>query len=320
MMLQQTQVKTVIPYYLRFLKKFPTVQQLAQASDTTVLDVWSGLGYYTRARNLHAMAREVASQHGGKIPDTVEGLRQLPGIGRYSAGAIVSIAYDRPAAVVDGNVIRVFCRYFGITGNPRESSVLKRIWALADHSVPQRNAGDYNQALMDLGSTLCTPRQPGCPHCPIAAGCVARKKGWQEKIPPVKKPIGRKKIDYLCAIIEKNGSVLVARRPMQSLLPGLWEFPGGVMDEKSTRPHALKQLLRKRLGIQASHFLTVGKQRQVLSHRDLEIEAFRCKAETGKIRLSGYLQTRWIPIDQLQRLPLTAGMKKLAFQLFQKTV
>ncbi len=316
MMLQQTQVNTVIPYYRRFLKKFPTVKRLAQAPDTAVLDAWSGLGYYSRARNLHAMAREVTARCGGKIPDTVEGLRQLPGIGRYSAGAIASIAYDRPAAVVDGNVIRVFCRYFGITKNPRETTVMKQLWETADRLVPQRNAGDYNQALMDLGSTLCTPRQPDCPHCPIADDCVARIKGWQEKIPPSKKPASRKTIRYLCGILEKNGSVLIARRPMENLLPGLWEFPGGVLPEKSEKPEALQRLLREKLGIRVTNLTPAGTQRQVLSHRNLEIDAFRCTAKNPTIRLNGYLQARWAEIDQLQKLPLTAGMKKLALKLF----
>ncbi len=322
LMLQQTQVATVIPYYERFLKRFPTVRRLARAPVTSVLDSWSGLGYYSRARNLHAAARIVARDHAGRLPEDPERLQELPGIGRYTAGAIASIAYDRPAPVLDGNVQRVLCRYLGIRLDPRGPRVQRRLWEAAARLVPADRPGDFNQALMELGATVCTPRAPDCPTCPLAPGCAARRNGWQERIPPPRRQAPRKKILYLCGILEKDGAVLVARRPLTGLLGGLWEFPGGEAAGREPPERELARLLRDRLGIRATPAGPPEKITQILSHRELEIRAFRCRwegpAPARAVRAAApgrYTQTRWVPRGKLGSLGLTAGMRRLAAAL-----
>ena len=311
-MLQQTQVATVIPYYRRFLRRYPTVKALARAPLTQVLDSWSGLGYYSRARNLHAGARAVVEEHGGKLPSRVGELRRLPGIGRYTAGAIASIAYDRPAPILDGNVIRVLSRLFGIRQDPTEVTTRNRLWELAGQLVPSDAPGDFNQALMDLGATLCTPRRPRCLACPLSAACVARKKGWQELIPRRRPAAPRKKIHCACALIEKEGRLLIARRPLSGLLGGLWEFPGGECAPGRSRPADLARLLRERLGITVTPLAPRGRIRQTLTHRLLEIEAFHCRWSGGAVRPRWYGQTRWVRKKDLGKSGLTAGMREVA--------
>lgn len=314
-MLQQTQVDQVIPYYHRFLKKFPTVSALGRAPLEEVFDAWSGLGYYSRARNLHAAAQRVVQEFGGHLPQEVNQLIQLPGIGRYTAGAIASIAYDRRVPILDGNVIRVITRYFGIQENPRQPEVQNRLWELSSQLVPQESPGDFNQALMELGALLCTPRQPRCGDCPVREGCVARKNGWQQKLPFRPPAIQRKKLRYLCGILERNGTVLLARRPFRGLLAGLWEFPGGEKQPGEKDPEGLARCLKERLGMEATPHQMVARLKQTLTHRQLEIRAFRCPWKRQPLRLKGYLETRWVPKVDLGRVPFTAGMRRLATQL-----
>ncbi|MCI0477261.1 MAG: A/G-specific adenine glycosylase, partial [Anaerolineales bacterium] len=182
-LLQQTQVATVIPYYERFLARFPTTRALASARLDDVLKTWEGAGYYARARNLHRAAKEIVARFDGKIPSTVEELQTLPGIGRYTAGAIASIAFERDAPAVDGNVTRVLCRYFKIESDPKNAQTQKKLWKLAETLLPRGHAGNFNQALMELGATVCVPRNPHCAACPLARGCQARRLNLQEKLP-----------------------------------------------------------------------------------------------------------------------------------------
>lgn len=315
-MLQQTQVATVIPYYHQFLKQFPTVETLSDASVSDVLDCWAGLGYYTRAKNLHAGARQVVQQFGGKLPAEEDALRRIAGIGRYTAGAIASIAFDRPAPIVDGNVVRVLCRYFGIRQDPRTPEVQRRLWQWAGDLVPTKLPGDFNQSMMELGATVCLPRSPLCGECPIASGCVARHKNWQEQIPPARRSAPRKKILYLCAVLRKGNSVLLARRPLTGLLPGLWEFPGGEAAKTGAKKQELRRLLEERLGIRLEDVQPGLVVRQTLSHRELEIRAFHCLWAGRPSRLAWYLERRWIPIKRLKKIGLTAGMAGVASRLF----
>lgn len=311
-MLQQTQVETVTPYYHRFLKRFPTVEALGRARLTEVLEAWSGLGYYSRAKNLHAAAAQILKQHGGRIPDQPEALLALPGIGRYTAGAIASIAFGKPAAVLDGNVTRVLCRYFAMTQDPRTPRIQRRLWELAQALLVREAPGDFNQALMDLGATVCVPRQPLCHRCPIRPGCAAFRRGLQERIPPSKQAPRRKRIRYLCGILEKEGSVLVARRPVSGLLPGLWEFPGGETTSFRSASSALPQLLAHRLGITAKPLKRPIRVTQTLTHRELEIQAYRCKWQGTPARPRWYTQTRWVSKKGLPAVSFTGGMAKIA--------
>ena len=312
MMLQQTQAAKVIPYYGRFLKKFPTVEALAKAPLTEVLDAWSGLGYYSRARNLHAAARLLIREQGGRIPSDPESLQKLPGIGRYTAGAVASIAFDRPAPILDGNVIRVLCRQAGIRQDPRAPETQRILWEMAGQLVPEKSPGIFNQAMMELGALLCTPRSPRCGSCPIREGCRARKLNLQQSIPLPKQTLERKRIRYVCGILRKGNSLLIARRPVEGLLAGLWEFPGGELGSGETEQRGLPRLLRERLGLRIKPSGRRAMITQTLSHRELEISAFDCDRETGRIRPAWYLETRWVPAAKLPQVPFTAGMRKIA--------
>lgn len=224
-MLQQTTIAAVKPYYERFMARFPTVEALAAAPSEAVMQAWAGLGYYSRARNLHACARAVAGQHGGCFPDTEDGLRALPGIGAYTAGAVAAIAFDRPAAAVDGNVERVMTRLFAIEAEMPGAKPLVRERVLA--LIPHERPGDFAQGLMDLGATICTPRNPACGLCPWRAPCVARAEGTQESFPrKAPKKTGKTRYGAAFVAMREDGAVLVRTRPAKGLLGGMVEVPG----------------------------------------------------------------------------------------------
>jgi len=225
-MLQQTQVKTVIPYYERFMRSFPNVLILATSPEDFVLEHWSGLGYYARARNLHKAAEIIALEHKGELPDTLDALMALPGIGRSTAGAILSLADNQPTAILDGNVKRVLARYAGIDGYPGKSAVLKELWALTESLTPVKNTARYNQAMMDMGATLCTRSRPGCGQCPLSSACVAYREGKPENYPG-KKPRKVLPVKHVAMMIlrNKNGQVLLEQRPPSGIWGGLWSLP-----------------------------------------------------------------------------------------------
>ncbi|HEX7037594.1 MAG TPA: A/G-specific adenine glycosylase [Pseudomonadales bacterium] len=225
-MLQQTQVATVIPYYQRFLARFPDVERLAAAELDEVLHLWTGLGYYARARHLHAAAREIVARYGGRLPDDVDALASLPGIGRSTAGAIVAIAYGRRAPILDGNVKRVLARYHAVTGPVSSGATLRTLWQHADAHTPAERVGDYTQAIMDLGATLCTRTRPRCGDCPVAEGCAARARGAVEQFPERRpqrdKPV---RAARLFLLIDPTGRCLLEQRPARGLWGGLWTPP-----------------------------------------------------------------------------------------------
>ncbi|HEY8528179.1 MAG TPA: A/G-specific adenine glycosylase [Paenibacillaceae bacterium] len=228
-MLQQTRVDTVIPYFNRFVERFPTVRDLAEAPEAEVLKLWEGLGYYSRARNLQAAARQVMERHGGSLPADRESLARLKGIGPYTVGAILSIAFNVPEPAVDGNVMRVLARFFGLEDDVARPATRVRMEALARELIPEGHAGDFNQALMELGALVCTPRAPQCAVCPVAAECVAKSGGRQESL-PVKSKGKAPRPEYRLAVLVEGtgplaGRVLVRKRPAEGLLARLWELP-----------------------------------------------------------------------------------------------
>ncbi|MEZ4440833.1 MAG: A/G-specific adenine glycosylase [Polyangiaceae bacterium] len=270
-MLQQTRVDTVIPYYERFLARFPTPQALADAEVEEVLRHWSGLGYYRRARQLHLAAGEVVARYGGELPDSAEKLTDLPGIGRYTAGAIASIAHGEATPVVDGNVIRVLSRYCALEGDMRSQKGQKEVWARAAELLDEARPGDFNQAVMELGATVCTPRQPSCAECPLALGCRARREGRVEELPrlaPKKKP---RREPLQAAVVTRADRVLLAQRGPDGLFAGLWEPP---MIAVGDGPLSLRALgIASALALQAT-----GEVRHVLSHLALEIAVHHAEA------------------------------------------
>ncbi len=234
-MLQQTRVEAVIPYFERWMRLFPSVEALANASEQDVLNAWEGLGYYSRARNLHKAARIVVQQYHGEIPRDLDQLRRLPGIGRYTLGAIASIAFGMDIATLDGNIKRVYARIFDVSQPVDVPEGEKILWQLADEHVPRGHAGDYNQALMDLGALICVPKNPRCLICPVMELCQARQNGTQDQR-PVKSP--KKSVPHYvhaAGVIIERGRVLLAQRPSEGLLGGMWEFPNGRVEGDPAR-------------------------------------------------------------------------------------
>ena len=305
-MLQQTRVDTAIPYYERFLKKFPDVRALARARVDSVLKAWENLGYYSRARHLHEAARAVVKQFGGTIPDEMEDLRILPGVGAYTAGAILSIAFGKRLAAVDGNVIRVITRLFAIEDPVDGSKTRKRIAAIAERLVPEGAPGHYNQALMDLGSGICTPRSPACPACPLAAACRARRKGAQEAIPVKRKAAAVPHREAAVAVIRNDrGEILLVKRPGRGLLGGLWRFPGGALEEGDTPATGLRRSLRVELGLKAIPGRELLSVEHGYSHFTVTVHVFACTIR-GAIPVSGGgVQWRWVGLKELSRLAVS---------------
>lgn len=272
LMLQQTRVDTVIPYFERFTRRWPTLQDFARATEDEVLTEWAGLGYYSRARNL-LKAAQTAVAAGGLTGDPAE-LRALPGIGPYTAGAIASIAFQTRAPVVDGNVERVLCRLDAIEGDPRSTPIKKALWARAGELVPDDRPGDFNQALMELGATVCSVRSPSCHRCPWQGNCQAHAAGIQEQLPkkaPKKKPV---KVRGVSGILRLQGGILVARRPRSGLLGGLWEPPSAIVDTDEGLDAAVVAAFRETVGLHVQVQARLGDVVHVFTHRRLTRTVF----------------------------------------------
>ncbi len=255
-MLQQTTVAAVVPYFARFLERFPDVATLAAAEEHEVLRYWEGLGYYSRARNIHKTAQILAAEHGGVFPDDVNELQTLPGIGRYTAGAIASFAFDRPAAIVEANTLRLYCRLLGYDGDPRSSDGQRLLWQFATEILPRKSAGDFNQALIDLGATVCTPQQPDCAACPVKSCCRAFLHDSQQQIPRPKPRPEITNVTEAALALQHGGKYLLCRRPAGERWAGLWDFPRFSCGENSSRNgHRLRQV---RSTLRASLLATTG--------------------------------------------------------------
>lgn len=317
-MLQQTQIATVLPYYERFLAAFPTVQALAQASPERVLKLWEGLGYYSRARNLQRAAQRIVAEHQGALPQTVEALRKLPGIGRYTAGAIVSIAFGKPAAALDGNVMRVLTRLFDYA-EPIDTPVAQRqLWQLAEqmaHAAPSGSAAAYTQAMMDLGREICTPRAPRCEMCPVRAFCRAHAAGTQASRPCKARRAALPHHDMVAAILPNTkGELLLAQRPPQGLLGGLWEFPQGQVRQAETLEAALRRALREKLALDVSVGELLTKVRHAFTHFKMTLHVYACRAERFDAQPLGYADLRWIALADMDQLPIArADRRVIAF-------
>ncbi len=299
-MLQQTQIGTVTPYYARFLERFPTVTALANAPLDDVLKIWEGLGYYSRARNLHRAAQQVVSAHAGLFPSTAAELQTLPGIGRYTANAIASIAFGERVAVLDGNVIRVVSCVFDIAEEVSRPAVQRRLWELAESLLPSERAGDYNQAIMDLGRMVCTPRQPACSHCPVMRYCAAYQNKTQDQRPVKAPKAATPHYDMAAGVIwSASGQVLIAQRPADGLLGGLWEFPGGRRDPDEALPDALQRTVREELAISVEVGDLLIKVRHAFTHFRITLYAFECRYTGGDPQALGCDAWRWVTPDEL---------------------
>lgn len=325
-MLQQTQVRTVVPYYERFVARFPSLEALAAASEEEVLALWSGLGYYARGRNLLAAAQEALRRHGG-LPASRDALAALPGFGPYTAGAVASIAFAIPAAAVDGNVARVLSRLFAVAGAPGEAGFRRAVDELARELVerggrgrdgPRRPAtarsasagrpGDLNQSLMELGATVCAPRAPACGRCPLAPLCAARAEGRAAEIPARRRRPPRRPLALACAIVTRRGRVLLARRPAGGLFGGLWAPPAVEVAEGEDAAAALSRALVREHGLRCAVGPELARCDRVLTHRALTLRAFRCEPLRALPSAAGL---RWAAEPELARLGLPSAARAL---------
>lgn len=277
-MLQQTQVATALPYYRRFIRAFPTIEALAAAPLDDVLKLWEGLGYYSRARNLQRAACVIVSEHSGELPSAVGDLLKLPGIGRYTAGAIASIAFGHAAPVLDGNVIRVFTRLLDMDDDISQSATREKLWRIAADWLPAHDPGDHNQALMELGQRVCRPRNPLCAACPIQACCRARAAGTQDQRPRRAKGGPKPHFDVTAGLIrDEAGRLLIAQRPLDGLLGGLWEFPGGKVEAGESLVDCLRRELREELAIEVAVGELFAVVDHAFTHFKITLHAFECR-------------------------------------------
>lgn len=293
-MLQQTRVEAVIDYYERFLDAFPTVDALARAPQDRVLKLWEGLGYYSRARNLRKAAAVIANERGGSFPETVDEWMALPGIGRYSAGAICSIAFGVRAPVLDGNVKRVLARVFAIEEAINETRTVKRMWGLADELLAPRRPGDFNQAMMELGARVCLPRRPRCDDCPVVKQCRAHALELESSLPNKAARQTPPHVHVVAAAIQKNGRYLLGRRPSDGMLGGLWEFPGGKVESGESYEEALRRELHEELGVETrvgEHVISVD---HAYTHLLVTIHLYRCEIVSGSARAIYHDAIKWV--------------------------
>jgi len=325
-MLQQTQVATVLPYYRRFLARFPTVHDLAAADLDDVLKAWEGLGYYARARNLHAAARLVVERHSGKLPADRQQLLALPGIGDYTAGAILSIAFGQDEPAVDGNVRRVLCRLFAVDDDPRRAAIQRRLRDLARRLLPPGRAGDFNQGLMHLGAVVCKPRRPDCAACPLAELCEGRRLGLvgtNGRSPLLPRRPSHRAVphyDVTAAVIwGDDGRLLITQRLAGDMLGGMWEFPGGRCEPGESLVECLRREIREELGMEIEVGERVATVRHAYSHFRITLHAFHCRPVAGEPRPLGCADWRWVRLDELSRFAFPGADRKIIAVLQQKT-
>ncbi len=292
-MLQQTRVDVVRDYYQRWLRAFPTIRSLANAPYPRVLKLWEGLGYYSRAKNLHQAAKRVVHEHRGKLPTGVEELMGLPGIGRYTAGAIASIAFNQRATLVDGNVARVFARVFGIEADVTKPATKRTLWEIAGKLLPQKEPGTFNQALMELGALICTPVNPGCDSCSMRHVCVARATGRQNELPNRGPRRSHLQIVHDTGLVRRGNRFLLQRRPAKGLLAGMWELP-----------------------LLAGNGFHTGRQlldlRHTITNKEIQLRVFECRLAKSQ-RTNG--TSRWVSVEDLSRLTLPAAQRRALEQI-----
>jgi A/G-specific adenine glycosylase len=315
-MLQQTRVDTVIPYYHRFLEAFPSVYDLAKANQQQVLKLWEGLGYYSRGRNLHHAAKQVVDEFEGKVPSTYKNITSLKGVGPYTASAILSIAYQKKFAVVDGNVVRVITRYNGITRDIRKAEVKNEVQKFMDHTVPELRPGDFNQAVMELGATVCTPSNPNCESCPLQTECTAWNTAQTDTI-PYKSP--SKKIPHhqiaVGIIVNENDEVLISLRPQESMLGGLWEFPGGKQEKNETLDETLRRELKEELDVETEVFDKFKELKHAYSHFKITMHAFWCRIKNGTPKPHSSDQLKWVHLSNIDHFPFPKANKSIISDL-----
>jgi A/G-specific adenine glycosylase len=309
-MLQQTQVATVIPYFERFMVRFPTVFDLAKSDEQDVLKAWEGLGYYTRARNLHKAAQIVATEYHGEVPDSFASLQLLPGLGPYASAAIASIAFAEPVPSVDGNFLRVFARFWGIEESISNTKVQKDVFLRLQSVISLVDPSAFNQGVMELGATLCKPRSPLCQQCPISQDCWALLHNKVQDL-PVKTKLGKvPHIEVGAAIVWHNNKILITRRPEGKMLAGLWEFPGGKQESNESIETTIKRELLEETSLEIKLISELGVYKHTYSHFTLRLHAWQAHAENVD-QLHTDVPYKWVGVDELKKFPFPEVDRKI---------
>ena len=303
-MLQQTRVDTVIPYFNRWMNLFPDIAALAAAPEDCVLKAWEGLGYYSRARSMQKTARILSRDFNGKLPADFDALTGLPGIGPYTAAAIASIAFGLDRAVLDGNVKRVLARLLPYPEAVNTPAAEKELRSIAQNLLPPGRAGDYNQAMMELGALICLPRNPKCSECPVSMLCAAFKENCQSTLPVMKEKAAVPHITVTAGVLHENGRVLIARRPVNGLLGGLWEFPGGKVEAGESHAQALSRELEEELGITTETGELLGRYNHAYTHFKVTLYAYHARVTAGEIKLLQASEARWVDLTELDAYPM----------------
>ena len=309
-MLQQTQVKKVQEYYQRFVSRFPDVESLAEATLQELLKAWEGLGYYARARNLHKAAQVVVEDLAGEIPADYAAFRELPGVGEYIAAAVQSIAFNRPYAVVDGNVKRVLARLFLIDVPINQSASTKIFQEKADLLLDRTAPGIFNQAMMELGATVCRPQSPTCIVCPVNTVCRAFQTVRQEEFPVRQKSKPLPEYHMVAGVIHKDGMILITQRKPEGLLGGLWEFPGGKTQAKETAEQACVRAIREETNLHVEQTAYLTRVKHAYTHFKIVMDVFHCHYRSGEVVLNEAVDYRWINVDQIDQFPFPRSNHK----------
>jgi len=311
-MLQQTQAATVIPYFEKFLRAFPTVADLAAADEQAVLRHWEGLGYYRRARDLHRAAQEIMARHNGKIPDDPAVLGRLPGLGRYTCNAVLSQSFDRRLPILEANSQRVLSRLFGRAEDPRQPAARRWLWHAAEEILPKRDVGTFNQAIMELGALVCTPTAPRCSHCPLAARCVARQRGQQESIPARTPPPESLAIQEAAVVLRRGPEVLFVQRPPDGRWAGMWEFPHGPLLEDESHEAAAARLLHQLTGLHAKVGSELLSIRHTITRYRITLTCLEAEFAGGEFQSCFYVEGRWLSLAALAGYPVSSPQRRLA--------
>jgi A/G-specific adenine glycosylase len=315
-MLQQTSVATVVPYFTRFLAAFPTVAALAAADEQQVLKLWEGLGYYRRARHLHAAARRLLADHAGTLPDDPAVWASLPGVGRYILGAVLSQAFDRKLPIVEANSLRVLSRLFGYRGDPREGAGKAWVWSAAEAVLPDSRVGDFNQALMELGALVCTPTRPDCGRCPLADRCVARRDGRQESIPPPKKQAALTAVNEVGVVVRRGAKVLLCRRRDDAdRWQNMWEVPHAERSADETLPAAAVRAAKGLTGIDVQPGERVLTLTHGVTRFRITLVCVEAVALAGEFVPGFYAEAKWLDPKELADYPVSSPQRKLMSEL-----
>ena len=318
-MLQQTQVAAVVPYFERFLRAFPTLLDLAGAEEQEVLRLWEGLGYYRRAHDLHRAARRLRDEHGGRVPDDPALLEKLPGFGPYTRNAVLSQAFDTRLPILEANSRRVLTRLFGVTTDPRRKSTEGLLWRKAEDLLPPRRVGDFNQAIMELGSLVCTPIRPRCSECPAAPWCVARREGIQNRIPPPARRADAVAVSEMAVVVRKGPCVLLVQRPANGRWAGLWEFPHGPREPGEIAQESATRLLRTLTGLTAQIGGELITLRHGVTRFRITMVCMDARFASGRFRSPVYKRGRWVRPVALADYPVSAPQRRLTQIVAQST-